>query len=217
MNTYIDHTLLKPDATLAEIKRLCDEAKRYNFASVCINPSYVEFCKNLLQESKVKVCTVIGFPLGANSTETKCFETEQALKNGAEEFDMVINVGWLKDKRYNELLSEITLLKESIGNHILKVIVEIALLRKDEIVDISKLVSESNADYIKTSTGFKVHGATLEAVQLFKANISGDTKIKASGGIKDYSTAKAYVDLGVSRIGTSSGIKIMEEFKNTTT
>jgi deoxyribose-phosphate aldolase len=213
MNVFIDHTLLKPDATMQEIKTLCDEAMAYKFASVCVNPCHVEFAKTELEQSDVKVCTVIGFPLGANSTAAKCFETELALKHGADEFDMVINVGWIKEKMYEKITSEINQLKELIGNRILKVIVEISLLSEDEIIRISKIVSKSNADYIKTSTGFGAHGATLEAVKLFKENISTSTKIKASGGIRDYKTAKAYIDLGVSRIGTSSSIKIMKEYK----
>jgi len=214
MNTYIDHTLLKPDATAPEIKKLCEEARAHKFASVCVNPCHVEFAKAELEQSDVKLCTVIGFPLGANSTATKCFETELALKQGADEFDMVINVGWLKEKKYTMILSEIDQLKELIGNRILKVIVEISLLTDQEIIEISKIVSKSKADFIKTSTGFGAHGATLEAVKLFSENISAETKIKASGGIRDYKTAKAYIDLGVSRIGSSSGINIMEEYKN---
>lgn len=214
MNTTIDHTLLKPDATANDIKRLCEEAKAYEFASVCVNPCHVLLAGKLLSSSIVKVCTVIGFPLGANSTETKCFETTLALKDGAEEFDMVINEGWLKEKKYNQILSEINQLKKIIGHRILKVIVEISLLSDEDIIAISKIVSQSNADFIKTSTGFGAHGATPEAVKLFKDHISAETKIKASGGIRDFKTAKAYLDLGVSRIGTSSGIVIMEEFKN---
>lgn len=213
MNEFIDHTLLKPSATTSQIKKLCEEAMHYKFKSVCVNPSHVEFCHKILKNTNVKVCTVIGFPLGANCTKTKCFETELALKNGADEFDMVINVGWLKEKMYDELLFEINEIKNIIGHHILKVIVEISLLTDDEIKKMSEIVSNSNADYIKTSTGFSAHGATLDAVKIMKDNISNGKKIKASGGIRDYKTAKSYLDTGVSRLGVSAGIEIMEEFK----
>jgi len=213
MNTFIDHTLLKADATTTQIKQLCEEAIMYKFASVCVNPGHVELAKAVLEKSNIKVCTVIGFPLGATTTASKCFETEIALKQGAEEFDMVINVGWLKENNFSRIRAEINSIKEIVGDHILKVIVEISLLTKEELVNVSKLVSESNADFIKTSTGFGSHGATFEAVRLFKEHISAKTKIKASGGIRDYKTAKAYVDLGVSRIGTSSGVNIMKEIK----
>jgi len=214
MNKFIDHTLLKPNATSTEIKQLCEEAMQYNFKSVCINPCYVEMAKAILAKTDVKVCTVIGFPLGANTTETKCFETASALKNGADEFDMVINVGWLKDKNYNKVLDEINAIKAVIGEHVLKVIVEISLLTDEEIIKMSKLVSESKADYIKTSTGFGAHGASLHAVKIMRDHINSTTKIKASGGIRDYKTAKAYLDLGVNRLGVSAGIQIIQEFKN---
>ncbi len=213
MNEFIDHTLLKPNATSAQIKQLCEEAMDFKFKSVCVNPSHVKLSKEILKNSDVKVCTVIGFPLGANCTKTKCFETELALENGADEFDMVINVGWLKEKLFDDLLSEINELKKIIGDCILKVIVEISLLTDDEIRIMTEIVSKSNADFIKTSTGFSAHGATLEAVKIMKDNISNDKKIKASGGIRDYKTAKSYIDLGVSRLGVSAGIEIMEEFK----
>ncbi|QTY27364.1 deoxyribose-phosphate aldolase [Flavobacterium sp. CS20] len=217
MNTYIDHTLLKPEATENQIKTLCKEAKTYNFASVCVHPDYVEIAKQQLNNSTVKVCTVIGFPLGANTTATKVFEAQDAIKNGADEIDMVINISWLKDKFYDKLESEITTIKKAIENHILKVIVEISLLTDDEIVKISQIVSNANADFIKTSTGFGTHGATLEAVQLMKANISSQVQIKASGGIRDYKTAKAYIDLGVTRLGTSSGVEIVKGKNSTKT
>ncbi|MGX1023831.1 deoxyribose-phosphate aldolase [Psychroflexus sp. MBR-150] len=217
MNTYIDHTLLKPEATENQIKTLCKEAKTYNFASVCVHPDYVEIAKQQLNNSTVKVCTVIGFPLGANTTATKVFEAQDAIKNGADEIDMVINISWLKDKFYDKLESEITTIKKAIENHILKVIVEISLLTDDEIVKISQIVSNANADFIKTSTGFGNHGATLEAVQLMKANISSQVQIKASGGIRDYKTAKAYIDLGVTRLGTSSGVEIVKGKNSTKT
>lgn len=210
MNAYIDHTLLKPDSTKNQIKQLCKEAIEYNFASVCVHPHYVKMAAEFLKISAVKVCSVIGFPLGANTTATKVFEAQNAIKNGADEVDMVINVSWLKDKAYDKLESEITSIKSKIGQHTLKVIIEISLLTDDEITAVSQLVSNSGADFIKTSTGFGAHGATLEAVQLMKENISDHLQIKASGGIRDYKTAKAYVDLGVTRLGTSSGVEIVE-------
>lgn len=210
MNAYIDHTLLKPDSTKNQIKQLCKEAIEYNFASVCVHPHCVKMAAEFLKISAVKVCSVIGFPLGANTTATKVFEAQNAIKNGADEVDMVINVSWLKDKAYDKLESEITSIKSKIGQHTLKVIIEISLLTDDEITAVSQLVSNSGADFIKTSTGFGAHGATLEAVQLMKENISDHLQIKASGGIRDYKTAKAYVDLGVTRLGTSSGVEIVE-------
>ncbi|RRO14390.1 deoxyribose-phosphate aldolase [Flavobacteriaceae bacterium 14752] len=209
MNVYIDHTLLKPGACKSQIKVLCKEAKIYNFASVCVHPHYVELAKQCLIGSAVKVCTVIGFPLGANTTATKIFESKNAIENGADEIDMVINVSWLKDKNYDKLEHEISIIKKAIGNHILKVIVEISLLTADEIAKISQIVSEAGADFIKTSTGFGAHGATLEAVKIMKANISNQVQIKASGGIRDFKTAKQYIDLGVTRLGTSSGVEIV--------
>lgn len=210
MNQYIDHTLLKPDSTQQQIETLCHEAEQYNFASVCVHPHFVKFASDLLKEKSPKICTVIGFPLGQNTTETKIFEAGNAIENGADEIDMVINVSRLKDKQYEKLKEEISKLKETVGQNILKVIVEISLLTNDEITKISRIVSEAGADFIKTSTGFGAHGATLEAVKIMKANISPQTQIKASGGIRDFETAKQYIDLGVSRLGTSSGVEIVE-------
>jgi deoxyribose-phosphate aldolase len=210
MNQYIDHTLLKPDSTQQKIENLCHEAEKYDFASVCVHPQFVRLAAGLLKEKSPKVCTVIGFPLGQNTTETKIFETRNAIENGADEIDMVINVSWLKDKQYEKLKMEISKLKETVGIKILKVIIEISLLTDDEITKISQIVSEAGADFIKTSTGFGAHGATLEAVKIMKANISPKTQIKASGGIRDFETAKQYIDLGVKRLGTSSGVEIVE-------
>lgn len=210
MNKFIDHTLLKPDSTELQIKDLCQEAKKYKFASVCIHPNHVKTAAKLLKNSGIHVCTVIGFPLGANTTETKVFEAKNAIDNGAVECDMVINVSWLKEKAYKKLTDEISEIKLNCGKHILKVIVEISLLTDDEIAKISQIVSNTNADFIKTSTGFGAHGATLEAVKIMKENISEHLQIKASGGIRDYQTAKAYIDLGATRLGTSSGVKIVE-------
>lgn len=210
MNTYIDHTLLKPHAVEDQIENLCNEAKTYNFASVCIHPHYVKFAAEYLKNNQVKVCTVIGFPLGQNSTATKIYEAKNAIDNGADEIDMVINVSWLKDKAYDKLKNEISDIKSAIVQHTLKVIVEISLLTNDEIAKISEIISQSGADFIKTSTGFGTHGATFEAVEIMKANSSDELQIKASGGIRDFETAKKYIDLGVTRLGTSSGIEIIE-------
>jgi deoxyribose-phosphate aldolase len=210
MHQYIDHTLLKPDSQEDEIKNLCKEAIEYDFASVCIHPHYVELVAECLKGVPTKVCTVIGFPLGQNTTATKIFEAKNALDNGADEIDMVINVSWLRDKSYDKVKNEISKIKSVIGEHILKVIVEISLLSDEELAKISEVVSQSGADFIKTSTGFGAHGATFKALQIMKANISDLLQIKASGGIRDFETAKKYIDLGVTRLGTSSGIEIIE-------
>ncbi len=210
MNQYIDHTLLKPDTKKEEIEILCQEAVLHNFASVCIHPHFVKLASTVLIDKSPKICTVIGFPLGQNTTATKIFEAKDAIQNGADEIDMVINISLLKDKSYESLVREINDIKKVIGNRILKVIVEISLLTDEELAKISQIVSESDADYIKTSTGFGAHGATIEAVKIMRNNISKDTLIKASGGIRDIETAKKYIDLGVSRLGTSSGVEIIE-------
>lgn len=210
MNHYIDHTLLKPNSTKSEIETLCDEAISFEFASVCVHPHYVSLASDCLKHSGVKVCTVIGFPLGQNTSATKILEAKNAVENGADEIDMVINVSWLKDKAYDKLKNEISSIKKAIGNHLLKVIVEISLLNDDEIAKISQIVSESGADFIKTSTGFGAYGATFEAVKIMKANISRNIQIKASGGIRDTETAQKYIELGANRLGTSSGIEIIE-------
>lgn len=210
MNQFIDHTLLKPDSKEHDILKLCREAAKHNFASVCIHPHYVKLASECLKDESVKVCTVIGFPLGQNTTETKLFEARNAIENGADEIDMVINVSWLKDKAYEKLKNEISEIKLGIGQYVLKVIVEISLLTENEIARISQIVSKSGADFIKTSTGFGAYGATLEAVKIMKANISDELQIKASGGIRNFETAKKYIDLGVTRLGTSSGIEIIE-------
>ena len=210
MNQYIDHTLLDPKATLPQIHNLCEEAIAYKFASVCINPSFVIDAHKILEQSEVKVCTVIGFPLGATSTQAKVEETKQALEDGATEFDMVIHQGKLKEKDFEYVKNDIESVKEVIGQKILKVILETCNLTDDEIANASQVAEEAGADYVKTSTGFGSHGATLEAIKIMKANISKRVKIKASGGIRDAKTAKQYIDLGVSRIGASAGIAIVK-------
>ncbi len=210
MNTYIDHTLLNPDATLKQIHNLCEEAIAYKFATVCIHSSYVKSASEVLTYSDVKVCTVVGFPLGASSTQAKVEEAKQAIADGASEIDMVIHQGKLKDKDFDYVEADIKAMKSAIGNHILKVILEICNLTDEEIAIASQLAENAGADFVKTSTGFGSHGATLAAVKIMKNNISDKVKIKASGGIRDAETAQQYIDLGVSRIGASAGIAIVE-------
>jgi len=210
MNSYIDHTLLDPKATLAQIHNICEEAIAYKFASVCINPSFVIAAHKILEHTEVKVCTVIGFPLGATSTQAKVEETKQALEDGATEFDMVIHQGKLKEKDFEYVKNDIQSVKEVIGQNVLKVILETCHLTDDEIAKACRLADSAGADFVKTSTGFASHGATPEAVKIMKANISKHVKIKASGGIRDAKTAQQYIDLGVSRIGASAGIAIVE-------
>ncbi|MFD0932262.1 deoxyribose-phosphate aldolase [Psychroflexus salinarum] len=210
MNRYIDHTLLHADATLKQIHKICEEAIAYNFATVCINSSYVRDANEILKDSESKVCTVIGFPLGACTTKAKVEEAKQAITDGASEIDMVIHQGKLKSKEFDYVRADIQAVKNAIGNHILKVILEICNLTNDEIATACQLSEQAGADYVKTSTGFGSHGATLEAVKIMKDNVSEKVKIKASGGIRDAETAKRYIDLGVSRIGASAGIAIVE-------
>lgn len=210
LNRYIDHTLLKPTATEADIIKLCEEAKQYNFFSVCINSCYVSFATSQLKDSDVKVCTVIGFPLGSMSTRAKVFETRQALSDGADEIDMVLNIGALKSKDFDFVWKDIEAVKKEMPNNILKVILETCYLEELEIIKASELAIQGGADFIKTSTGFGTGGATIDDVKLMKsAAAHGNTKIKASGGIRDYETAKAFIDLGVERLGVSAGIAII--------
>jgi len=209
INSYIDHTLLKPTATKKEIIKLCQEAKEYQFYAVCINSCYVSLAKKELATSSVKVCSVIGFPLGAMSTKAKVEEAKQAVKDGADEIDMVMNLGWLKSADYDAVWKDIEAVKLAIGNRVLKVILETCYLNKAEIIKASELALLSKADFIKTSTGFGTGGATIEAVTLMKSVVKNNAKIKASGGIKDRKTALKYIALGADRIGTSSGIEIV--------
>ncbi len=214
INNYIDHTLLKPSATKTEIKELCEEAKRYRFFSVCVNSFYVPLAKQHLSTSNVKVCSTIGFPLGAMSTDAKVFEAVKAVEDGANEIDMVINIGMLKSKNYVAVYKDICDVKLAIGRTPLKVILEISELSKNEILKGCQICLDAHADFIKTSTGFSNGGATLTAVKMIKKTIKDRAKIKASGGIKDLETALKYIDAGADRIGTSSGINIVTE-KNT--
>ena len=204
----VDHTLLKQTAKWEEIKTLCDEAIKYNTASVCIPPSFVKDVKEYVGE-KMTVCTVIGFPNGYNSTEVKCFETADAIKNGADEIDMVINIGWLKDNKYNLILNEINEIKKCCGDKILKVIIETCLLTDDEKIKMCQIVNNSSADFIKTSTGFSSSGATKDDIKLFSQHIKGK-QIKAAGGIANFKDAEDFINLGANRLGTSRLIKLME-------
>lgn len=210
INKYIDHTNLKPYSSKKDIEKLCDEAIKYDFASVCVNPYYVGLAHELLIRSDVKVCTVIGFPLGQNNTEVKLYETKIALDEGADEIDMVINIAALKDKNYDYVYNEIKAIKELTEDKILKVIIETCYLDKDEIITITKICNEVGVDFIKTSTGYGNSGAQIEDVELIIENKDKTIEVKASGGIKTYLQAKAFIDKGVTRIGTSNGIEIME-------
>lgn len=207
----IDHTLLKQNATKDQIEKLCEEANTYTFASVCVNPTWVELSAKLLQDSPVKVCTVIGFPLGASTTEVKAFETNNAIENGAEEIDMVINVGALKDADYDFIQKDIAAVVEAAkGKAIVKVILETCLLTNEEIVKASEISKAAGADFVKTSTGFSTGGATVEAVKLMRDTVGQDLGVKASGGVRSLEDLQAMVDAGASRIGASSGVEIMQ-------
>lgn len=203
----VDHTFLKQTATWNDIRELCDDAIRYNTASVCIPPSFVKEAKEYVNE-KMKVCTVIGFPNGYNTTDVKVFETKDAIKNGADEIDMVINIGMLKEKEYDAILNEINEIKKACGDKILKVIIETCLLTDEEKIKMCDIVSNSNADFIKTSTGFSTAGATIEDIKLFKKHIKNDKKIKAAGGISSFEDAERFIEEGASRLGTSRLVKI---------
>lgn len=198
----VDHTLLKQTATWEDIKKLCDDAIKCNTASVCIPPCFVKEAKEYVG-GKMKICTVIGFPNGYNLTKVKMFETEEAIKDGADEIDMVINVGKLKEKNYNYILNEINGIKSKCNGKILKVIIETCLLTEEEKVKMCEIVSESDADYIKTSTGFSTGGATLEDIKLFKEHMHNGKKIKAAGGIKNFEDAEEFIKAGAERLGTS--------------
>ena len=209
----VDHTQLGTTATEQDIITLCDDAVRFGTATVCIPPSYIAFAKAKYGDS-LKLCTVIGFPNGYNTTAVKCFETEQAVKDGADEIDMVINIGWLKDKKYDKILEEINLIKKSCGGKLLKVIIETCQLTDDEKKKMCEIVSNSNADYIKTSTGFSSGGATFDDIALFKGNVYNNKKIKAAGGISSIADAEKFISLGADRLGTSRIVKIVKEKDN---
>ena len=209
LNNYIDHTLLKATATKNDIIQLCEEAKQYQFFSVCVNSCYVSLAKEQLKNSKVNISSVIGFPLGAMSTEAKVAETKQALNDGADEIDMVLNLSFLKSNDFDAVSNDIEAVKNCMPTKTLKVILETCYLEEIEIIKASELAIQSGADFIKTSTGFGTSGATLHDVKIMKHIANGNAKIKASGGIKDYKTALEYINLGAERLGTSSGIAIV--------
>ena len=205
----VDHTLLSQAATWSEIKRICDDGIKYSCASVCIPASYVKQAAEYV-DGKIPVCTVIGFPNGYSTTSAKCFEAEDAVKNGAEEIDVVINIGALKDKKYGFMLDEINAVKKACHGKLLKVIIETCLLTDEEKVKMCEIVSESDADFIKTSTGFSTGGATREDVALFAKHVSNGTKIKAAGGIASIADAEEFIKLGADRLGTSRIVKLVK-------
>ena len=207
--SMVDHTLLKQESTWEQIKEICDDGMKYETASVCIPPAFVKRAKEYVGD-KLQICTVIGFPNGYNTTAVKCFETEDAVKNGADEIDMVINIGWVKDKRWTELLEEMKAVKEACHGKLLKVIIETCLLTDEEKVKMCEIVSASGAEYIKTSTGFSTGGATREDVALFAENVKPGVKIKAAGGISSIKDAEDFIALGAERLGTSRIVKIVK-------
>ena len=205
----VDHTLLSQSATWDEIRQICDDGVKYSTASVCIPASYVKQAKEYVGDS-LKICTVIGFPNGYSTTAAKCFEAADAVENGADEIDMVINIGWLKDKKYDLLLDEINSVKAACKGRLLKVIIETCLLTDEEKIEMCKIVSRSDADFIKTSTGFSTGGATFDDIALFKANVGKGTLIKAAGGISSIADAEKFISLGADRLGTSRIVKIVK-------
>lgn len=209
----VDHTLLSQSATWEQIRAICDDGMRYKTASVCIPASYVGRAKQYVGD-RLAVCTVIGFPNGYSTTETKVFETADAVRNGADEIDMVINIGMLRDKNYDGVLAEIRGVRKACEGKILKVIIETCLLTEEEKIEMCRIVSESGADYIKTSTGFSTGGATREDVALFAKYVKPHVKIKAAGGIKTLDDAVDFINLGASRLGTSRIVKIIKEQEN---
>lgn len=208
----IDHTILKADASEAKVRKICEEALEYGFASVCINPANVSLASEMLKGSKVKVCTVIGFPLGANTSAVKAFEVDDAIKNGAQEVDMVINIAKLKDKDYEYVKNDIkAVVDASKGRALSKVIIETCLLTDEEKVKACQLAKEAGADYVKTSTGFSTGGSTPEDVKLMRETVGPEMGVKASGGVRTYEDAMAVIESGATRIGASAGIAIIEK------
>ena len=210
LENYIDHTSLKPTATGSSIKELCKDAKKHHFFAVCVNGCHASLAKKELMNSRVRLAVVVGFPLGANTTKSKLAEALDGIENGADEIDMVINIGWLKSKKYDLVGKEISDIKKAMGTKTLKVIIETCYLTNEEKQEACRLAMEAKADFVKTSTGFGTGNATFEDVKLMKDVVGNKVKIKASGGIKDRETALQYIKLGVSRIGTSSGVALME-------
>lgn len=209
--SYIDHTLLRATATPEEIKKLCKEAIEYNFYAICVQGQYVKLAEECLRKSKVKIAAVVGFPLGGNSTKVKVFEAKQAILDGADEIDMVLAIGMLKAKEYDMVRTEIEQIKLAIDKHVLKVIIETCSLTNEEKEIACELVYEAGANFVKTSTGFGEYGATLADIRLMREVVGDKIKIKASGGIRDRSIMEQFIEVGVDRIGTSSGVKIVTE------
>jgi deoxyribose-phosphate aldolase len=207
---YIDHTLLKPDATEAKIKKVCDEAKQYNFASVCVNPAYIEFVAKELKGSSVNPCVVVGFPLGATTPAVKAFETNEVIEKGAKEVDMVLNIGAAKSGNWNLVEEDIkAVVHASRGRALVKVILETCLLADEEKVKACTISKLAGADFVKTSTGFSTGGATVDDVRLMRATVGEKMGVKASGAVRDYETAKKMIEAGATRLGTSSGVEIV--------
>ena len=205
----VDHTLLKADATWQDIQTICDEAMQYHTASICINPCYVKQAAEYMKGA-IPVCTVVGFPLGATDTDTKVFEAKKAIENGASEVDMVINIGKLKSGDYDYVQQEIAAIKQAIGHHVLKVIIETCLLTQEEKERMCQIVCDAGADYIKTSTGFSTAGATFDDIRLFSRCCAGRCKIKAAGGISTMEDIETFLELGADRLGTSRAVKILQ-------
>ncbi|SOC20829.1 deoxyribose-phosphate aldolase [Ureibacillus xyleni] len=208
--SLIDHTLLKPEATKSQIEKLCDEAKKYEFASVCVNPTWVSVSAQLLKGTNVKVCTVIGFPLGATTSDVKAFETKNAIENGAQEIDMVINIGALKEGQYQLVGDDIKAVVEAANGTLVKVIIETSLLTDEEKIKACELSVEAGADFVKTSTGFSTGGALVEDVALMRKTVGPTIGVKASGGVRSLEDMQKMIEAGATRIGASSGVAIMQ-------
>ena len=208
-NKFIDHTVLKVDTTKKAVELICQEAKEYDFASVCVNPTWVSFCKDYLKGTDVMVCTVIGFPLGANTSEVKAFEAKNAIENGADEIDMVINIGALKDGNTKLVYDDIKAVVDASGQHTVKVIIETCLLTDEEKITVCELAKKANATFVKTSTGFSTGGATPQDVALMKKTVGDKCLVKASGGVRNKADMMAVIEAGASRIGTSAGVQLM--------
>lgn len=214
-NKFIDHTALKPDTQKKAITKLCEEAKQYNFASVCVNPTWVKYCAEFLKDTDVKVCTVIGFPLGANTSEVKAFEAKDAISNGADEIDMVINIAALKDQDYDLVYEDIKAVVEASQPHCVKVIIETCLLTDEEKIKVCELSKEAKATFVKTSTGFSTGGATVKDVELMKQTVEDFCEVKASGGVRNFDDMIAVIRAGATRIGTSAGVQLMNNEEST--
>lgn len=214
INKMIDHTLLKAEATKEMIENLCKEAKEYDFKSVCVNPYWVSTAYEELRDSDVLVCTVVGFPLGATTKETKFFETDFAVQEGADEIDMVINVGALKSKQYDVVLEDIKSVVQAANGRTVKVIIETCLLSDEEKVKACELSMEAGANFVKTSTGFSTAGAKVEDVELMKSIVGDNLEVKASGGIRDLDTALKMIEAGATRLGVSAGVQIIKEYQS---